>query len=94
MTEDIKLFEMFNCSPAADWPSCRLEELPQAVCFRYAAVTEHTPQKHRKTSASVPSVSRMCAAAAHHLALCIDVLLHFLCANQSDLMALGKEVGC
>ena len=36
----------------------------------------------------------MPAAAAHHLALCIDVLLHFLCANQSNLMALGKEAGC
>jgi hypothetical protein len=94
LTEDINLFEIFNCSPAADWPRCRLEELLQAVCFRYAAVTQHRPRKHRKTSASVPSVSRMPAAAAHHLALCIDVLLHFLCANQSDLMALGKEASC
>eukprot|EP00670_Eutreptiella_braarudii_P020386 CAMPEP_0174351268 /NCGR_PEP_ID=MMETSP0811_2-20130205/8571_1 /TAXON_ID=73025 ORGANISM="Eutreptiella gymnastica-like, Strain CCMP1594" /NCGR_SAMPLE_ID=MMETSP0811_2 /ASSEMBLY_ACC=CAM_ASM_000667 /LENGTH=288 /DNA_ID=CAMNT_0015480319 /DNA_START=348 /DNA_END=1211 /DNA_ORIENTATION=- len=90
LTEDINLFEIFNCSPAADWPRCRLEELLQAVCFRYAAVTQHRPRKHRKTSASVHSVSRMPAAAAHHLALCVDVLLHFLCANQSNLMALGK----
>ena len=57
-------------------------------------LTSEKKTKRRKAVYTFPNVVRLSLTSAHHLALCVDVLLHHVCVRQSHLHALYKEAGC
>ena len=90
----IHLFALLNVSPAADWPSSPLAELLQAVCHRQSQALARAQGSQKRSKAHntmFPTLSHLSAPAAHHLALCIDVLMNFLCAEQVHFQKLSGD---